>query len=64
MRWSTEGVQMSNSPDIERVSLEYRLRLEKVLSTAAMRFVEQTNLGGAIDAALADAGSLVGADRD
>jgi hypothetical protein len=39
MRWSTEGVQMSNSPDIERVSLEYRLRLEKVLSTAAMRFV-------------------------
>jgi hypothetical protein len=29
-----------------------------------MRFVEQTNLGGAIDAALADAGSLVGADRD
>jgi hypothetical protein len=64
MRWSTEGVQMSNSPDIERVSLEYRLRLKKVLSTAAMRFVEQTNLGGAIDAALADAGSLVGADRD
>jgi diguanylate cyclase (GGDEF)-like protein/PAS domain S-box-containing protein len=47
----------------EPVSLEYRLDLEQVLSTAAMRFVAQVKLDEAIDAALEDAGSLVGADR-
>ena len=54
---------MSTSPDIEQVSRDYRLRLEKVLSTAAMRFVGRTGLDEAIESALSDAGSLVGADR-
>ena len=54
---------MATSPDFEPASMEYRLRLEKVLSSAAMRFVAQMDLDQAIDAALADSGSLVGADR-
>ncbi len=54
---------MNTFPDIESVSLEYRLSLEKLLSTAAMRFVAPTNLDEAIDTVLADAGILVGADR-
>ena len=54
---------MSISLDNESASLRYLLRLEKVLSAAAMRFVAQSDIDTAIDAALADAGELVGADR-
>ena len=54
---------MSTLSDFQLVPLEYRLSLEKVLSAAAMRFVVQPNLDQAIDAALADSGGLVGADR-
>ena len=54
---------MATSPEFEPASLEYRLHLEKVLSSAAMRFVAQMDLDQAIDEALADAGGLVGADR-
>jgi diguanylate cyclase (GGDEF)-like protein/PAS domain S-box-containing protein len=54
---------MGRSPDSVPATPEYRLRLEKVLSTAAMRFIAQMDLDQAIDAALADSGSLVGADR-
>ena len=54
---------MATSPEFEPASLEYRLHLEKVLASAAMRFVAQMDLDQAIDEALADAGGLVGADR-
>ena len=54
---------MAISPDFEPASPEYRLRLEQVLSTAAMRFIAQMDLDQAIDETLADAGGLVGADR-
>jgi len=54
---------MGPSPDFVPATPEYRLRLEKVLSTAAMRFVAEMDLDQAIGAALADSGSLVGADR-